>query len=102
MSAQVKQVILAFGLNNKTQGNPTLLTTLVKRLIVIMTATFPSAQVWVPVINRDEGLSHGVKVNIAQLNQIIWKTGQAIPRLQKQLFTTVDDKIHWTEHKRST
>lgn len=99
VSPQVGQVILGFGLNNRTQQNPALLTSLVKRLIMVTKATFPAARVQMLIVNRDEGLSHGVKVNIAQLNKIICETGMTIPGLQKQLFATVDDKINWTEPK---
>lgn len=57
-STQTSHVILSFGLNNKMQSNPILLGKLVKRLVVIASATFPFAKIWIPVINCKEGIPH--------------------------------------------
>lgn len=66
-SSRVSKVILSFGLNNRRMGNADLLRRELHTLIETAEATFPLAQVLVPVINHAGGLPDNIKSNIQTL-----------------------------------
>lgn len=96
VSPAVQNVLLSFGLNNRDQGNPSLLSEQLKRLITVAKATFPHATIGIPVLNYSHRFPKNTKDNIETLNFCIRQTGASIPPLPHALFDTIWDKIHWT------
>lgn len=96
MSPGTQHVILSFGLNNREQGNPTVLGKSVERLQGAACQTFPNAVIHFPLINYDKTLSGKVVENIKTLNNIFEKTARSIPLLPWEAFKTEMDKVHWT------
>ncbi|KAJ4946548.1 hypothetical protein JOQ06_024213, partial [Pogonophryne albipinna] len=95
-SPMVQQVVLAFGLNDREQGNPTLLESNFLKLWRAAKDTFPNATIHVPIINISAEAPPRHKENIRGLNHIIFRTGQSIPKLRRSAFATVEDKVHWS------
>ncbi|GLD71317.1 uncharacterized protein AKAME5_002263800 [Lates japonicus] len=95
-SPETNIVILSFGLNNRNQGNPTLLRQAVTRLIKTAKDTFPFAKIYIPLISFSEHLHIMVQRNIRELNHILKESDHHIPRLPHPSFKTNMDRIHWT------
>ena len=95
-SADTQTLILSFGINNKDQGNPTLIRKQLSRLLGAAMDTFPNATIHIPIINFSQDLSNRHKVNLNGLNKLIKDTGRSIPPLQKTNFATGRDWLHWT------
>lgn len=96
-TSTVQKVILNFGLNNRDQRNPSLLTEQLKRMIQAAKATFPKASLYIPVINFNPKLHSTTKQNIETLNFLIRDSGLSIPPLPGPSFSTTWDRIHWTQ-----
>ena len=83
-SDEVERVILSFGINDNHWGNTSLLDSSPRKLWIAARATFPHAQIHIPVINASIGLSNTHRSNINTLNQLIKATPnqnpQALPR----------------------
>jgi len=95
-SPSTNTVILHFGLNDKSRSNPTLLIQDLRRLLTAAAATFPYADIRMPIINISPKLDRIEKRNLEQINQLIGQNRNAIPSLAKRLFNTTNDGIHWT------
>lgn len=96
VSLGTQHVILSSGLNNREQGNPTILGKSVEQLQGAARQTFPNTVIHFPLINYDKTLPGKVVENIKTLNNIFEKTGHSIPLLPWEAFKTEMDKIHWT------
>ena len=94
----VERVILSFGINDKHRGNASLLDGSLRKLWQAAKATFPNAQIHIPVINTSNGLSVTHRSNMSTLNQLIKRIPSHIPRLSNSQFHTETDNIHWTTH----
>lgn len=92
----VSMVILSFGINNRRKSNPSLLKNELRSMLNAAADTFPQAQILMPVINFSERLPGFMRTNLSTLNYLIRETGKQIPRLEKKLFATDPDGIHWT------
>lgn len=95
-SPRTQKVLLSFGLNDRTQGNPSLMSNTLTRLIGAAQSTFPNATIHIPLINYNTQLPTKAKGNIETLNTIIKETGKSIPALPRAHFQTLPDYIHWT------
>lgn len=95
-SPEVQAVLLSFGINNRERSNPTLTRKEINRLLGMAQATFPYAKVYIPMINYSKQLPQTMIQNIKTLNTTIINSNQHIPRLQRSLFNTTMDNIHWT------
>lgn len=95
-SEQVSKVILSFGLNNRNQGNPSILKKYLRGMLTTAKNTFPQAEVFIPVINISQNLPENIRQNVGILNHLIRGTGRQIPRLARKSFRTQIDEIHWT------
>lgn len=93
---EAQHVVLSFGLNNREQGNPTILGKGVERLQGAAHRTFPNAVIHFPLINYNKALPAKVIENIKTLNNFFEKTGLSIPLLPWEKFKTETDLIHWT------
>lgn len=93
---EVQIVILNFGLNNRKQGNVTILNKTVERLSGAAILEFPSALIFFQLINYDKKLPTHVRENLDFLNEILKQKTQHIPLLPAKSFRTVQDNIHWT------
>ena len=94
----VERLILSFGINDKQRGNASLLDSSLRKLWLAAKATFPNAEIHIPVINTSDGLSVTHRSNISTLNQLIRRIPSHIPRLSNSQFQTETDNIHWTAH----
>lgn len=73
------KVFLSFGLN-RNQGNPSILDDDLKGMLSAATATFPQAQIFIPLIRYSERLSKKkLQANIKTLNDLIKNTGHQNP-----------------------
>ena len=91
-----ERVILSFGINDKHRSNTSLLDNSLRKLWLAARATFPHAQIHIPVINTSNSLSNTHRANINTLNQLIRATPDHIPRLSRDQFHTEADNIHWS------
>ena len=92
----VERVILSFGINDKHRSNTSLLDNSLRKLWSAARATFPHAQIHIPVINTSNSLSNTHRANMNTLNQLIRAIPDHIPRLSRDQFHTDADNIHWT------
>lgn len=96
-SNETQIVILSFGINNREQGNYSLLKHYINHLQKAAQDTFPFAKIYIPLINFSTDLEPNIRNNIRALNLIIRTTmNQHIPRLEYSKFETGKDNIHWT------
>ncbi|KAG9260799.1 hypothetical protein AMEX_G25721 [Astyanax mexicanus] len=95
-SPDTQKVILSFGINNRSQSNPTLLKKQLSRLLGTAESTFPNAVIYIPLINYDNQLPSTTKDNLLLLNKLIKITGRSIPAIPRKDFATTQDGIHWT------
>lgn len=95
-SPNTKTVILHFGLNDKSRGNPTLLEQGLKRLLATAKNTFPYAEIRIALINISNTLGRRERDNLHLINLVIKRTPNHIPRLGMRVFSTTGDGIHWT------
>ena len=96
VSHTVVKVLLSFGLNNRTQGNASLLKKDLDGMLEAAKIAFPQAEIFVPLINMSENLPRQFRAKINTLNYLIKDTGHHIPRLERESFSTGSDNIHWT------
>ncbi|MGL5564576.1 MAG: hypothetical protein ACRDCE_07620 [Cetobacterium sp.] len=92
----VRQVILAFGLNDRQQGDRDLVKGNLEGLREVAIRTFPRAEIHIPLINVCQGLPRAEIENVAALNRVIQGFSRSIPLLPADHFKTVKDKVHWT------
>lgn len=96
-SPAVKNVILAFGLNNRRDGDPTLLRKWINTLVSVAEQTFPCAKVVMPVMNLVQRWLEKKRKNLGILNNVIKETGKFVPPLPDRHFATAADGVHWSE-----
>lgn len=89
-------MILNFGLNNREQGNVTILSKIVERLAGATKLAFPAAVIFFQLINYDQKLPKHAKEYLDFLNDIFKQKTQHIPLLPPKSFRTIQDHIHWT------
>lgn len=58
---------------------------------------FPYSEIWIPLINFSPTLQPIERANLTILNQHIEKNMPYIPALDKNLFNTTTDGLHWTK-----
>ena len=96
-STVVEKVILAFGLNNRSNK---VKQTSVKQLQAAVRAAklkFPRAAIWIPVINYSHFLPHHEQQQLIHLNDYIRQNLKHIPKLPNVSFWTESDNVHWTK-----
>ena len=91
----VTQVILSFGLNNRTSPSAYAFPQ-ADVMIRRARAVFPRASIAVPLINVDPVLPAVQVNNIARLNAFLASHTTVVPLLPAALFRTQVDNIHWT------
>jgi len=94
---ETKLIIMNFGLNDREQGNVTILSKMVERLLGVLESPFPSFTVFFQLINYDRRLPTWAKENLDFLNKILMEKTQHAPLLPAKSFKTVEDCIHWTK-----
>ena len=95
-SPNTQKVILSFGLNHRDDSNASLLEANLATMVAKARATFPYAQLYIPLLNFNRTLPVEVKRRIQLINSAIWKTNLSIPALSVSKFRTTADKVHWT------
>jgi len=92
----VEKLVLAFGINCRaqraTQTSIKQLQSAVKEAI----KQFPTAEIWIPLINYSSLLPPEERNTIQLLNVHIKRNMPYIPILPRDLFQTEVDTIHWT------
>lgn len=91
-----EQVVLTFGLNDRTNNNTVTLGKILERLIEAAKGAFPGAKIYVPMINFDQTLPGNKKANLRSLNKFILESGCSITLLPGEQFGVGEDKLHWT------
>lgn len=92
----VEKIVLSFGINCREQRAKE---TSVKQMQAAVKAAkkhFPSAEIWIPVINYSPHLPSGERTSLHMLNAHILKNMPFIPALRSTEFHTEKDRIHWT------
>lgn len=98
ISTEPDHVILAFGLNNRTQKNKRTPVTQLTAAVQAADDKFPHSTVWVPLINHSSLLPQWESHNVNCINQQIKLNCLYIPLLPaKQFSTEKKDNIHWTK-----
>ena len=95
-SPVVTSVVLSFGINDKETANPSLLAKSLGSLYNAAKLAFPSAVVYMPLLNCSDALPPHIQHNVSHLNELIKSHNSFIPRLSKQQFQTTQDNVHWT------
>ena len=93
--SQVKQVVLSFGLRDRSTTPDTSILQ-ARAMLSRASATFPHASIWVPLINTDPGLPQTERDNVTRINQSLIATAHTIPLLPERLFHTEADHVHWS------
>lgn len=93
---RVEKIILAFGLNNRTQRAKDTAVKQLQRALRMCKLKFPCAQIMVPEINFSSSLPLQEKRRLTHLNSHITALDNHIPALQEDDFTTERDLVHWT------
>lgn len=92
----VEKIVLAFGINNRQQKGKETCIKQLQAAICNAKRRFPYAEVWVPLVNYSRRLPYDQQVTLQTLNAHISRHTGCIPALDKDLFTTDTDDIHWT------
>lgn len=93
----VTNLILSFGLNNRSQRDKTVAVTELKRALRAARVKFPDADIRIPVINFSSALPQPEKDTLLHLNDFISGLKEHIPALPDEVFITGRDDIHWTD-----
>lgn len=93
----VTNMILSFGLNNRSQRDKTVSVTELKRALRAAQEKFPGADIRIPVINFSSALPQPEKETLLHLNDFISGLKEHIPALPEEDFATERDDIHWTD-----
>ena len=91
----VKQVLLAFGFQNRSTVTDTAIEQ-ARTMHVRATTAFPHASIWIPLINTAPGLPREEKDNVVRLNHFFTTISSTIPLLPEHQFQTTADHIFWT------
>lgn len=94
--AQVERVVLAFGLNNRTQQFRVTAIKQMQRALKMAKTMFPQARIWIPLINFSRSLKLQEQLTLTAMNDHIQKHITHIPLLPAQRFLVESDGIHWT------
>ena len=97
VTAEVEQVILAFGLNNRSQREHKLTRQHLLAAVKAADETFPHADVWVPIVNFSKLLPKNEQRSLTYLNGQIRRNCLSMPCLPTSRFHTLNDNIHWTK-----
>jgi len=95
-SLLVKNVILSFGINNRTQKPDETSIKQLQELLVVASRKFPRAVVRVPQINFSSQLPTKEKLMLSHINTYIESCREYIPSIPPVEFITQADNIHWT------
>lgn len=98
VSPLVLKVILSLGLSDRAQTNPSLMESNLKRLWRAARASFPNAQLHMPLVNYSPALPRREIRSLSLLNRLIRGTLEFIPRLPFFLFDTLRDQTSWSSH----
>lgn len=93
----VEKVLLSFGINSKGQKPKQTLIEQVQTALRTAKKCFPSAEIWIPLINFKPNLTTREQDNPTQLNSHIQKNIPFTPPLDQALFQTTQDDVHWTK-----
>lgn len=93
----VTNLILSFGLNNRSQRDKTVAVTELKRALRAARVKFPDADIRIPVINFSSALPQPEKDTLLHLNDFISGLKEHIPALPDEVFIAGRDDIHWTD-----
>lgn len=94
---KVTTVILSFGLNDKETSNFNLIKNSIETLLTVAEKKFPNAVIYMPLINYSNHLPPQTQKNIDMINDIMKSKNFFIPKLDRPLFKTTPDNIHWTQ-----
>jgi len=93
---QVDKLVLAFGINCRAQRARATSIKQLQSAVREAKKQFPTAEIWIPLINYSTLLSQGEQNTIQILNAHIKRNMPYIPLLPRDLFHTETDTIHWT------
>ncbi|KAL2077891.1 hypothetical protein ACEWY4_025576 [Coilia grayii] len=93
---QVQTVIISLGINSKQQKPKETTVKQIQKAIKKAKETFPTANIYIPIINFSKTLPTPEITNLRLTNDYIKRNHQYIPPLPDRDFTTDRDHIHWT------
>ena len=96
VDTKVEKIVLAFGLNNRTQRLRISAMRECARLSQVTQERLPEAQLWIPLINIPQSLPEGEKIFLDELNNYIEENYSFIPLLPEEQFQVESDGLHWT------
>ena len=96
VGTKVEKIVLAFGLNNRTQRLRISAMRECARVSQVTQEKLPDAQVWIPLINIPQSLPEGEKIFLDELNNYIEENYSFIPLLPEEQFQVERDGLHWT------
>ena len=96
LSSAVRKVVLAFGLNNRSQKVEETTIKQLQKAVKVAKVAFPLAQIYVPLINFSRALPRLEQANLCRLNKYIAANCNSFPELPMTAFTTDSDQIHWS------
>lgn len=96
MTNKVDKVILAFGINNRTQKVKQMAIKQLQRIYKAAKYWFPYAEIWIPLMNSSRSLPLQQQEALERLNAHIQAHMGFIPLLPSQDFKVDRDMIHWT------
>lgn len=92
----VTKVVLSFGINDRSYDSTELVGNWIRKTLTAAEATFPNAQIYIPVINYHGFLPKRQIAKLKQINTHIINTKKMLDPLPSQLFHTGSDLTHWT------
>lgn len=96
-SVQVEKLVLSFGVLHMDQDPKRTAVKQLQRALKMAKDKFPSAEIWIPLINFSDNLDPECQDNLTELNRHIQANMPFIPKLPADVFQTTADNIHWTK-----
>lgn len=94
---KVEKLVLSFGINCRSQKAKETAVKQLQGAIREAKKRFPHSEIWIPLLNYSLALPTLEKTTLNILNQHIQKNVPYLPTLNRDLFNTTNDMIHWTK-----
>ena len=91
-----KEVVISVGITHRGHKPKETSIKQLQKALRMAKITFPSATIWIPIINYSSNFSMAEQDNLRVLNTHIEANMNFIPPLPDQNFATVKDNVHWT------
>ena len=93
---QVQVLILSVGLYNRDEDADSATIEQLRSMHEKASCAFPSAEIWIPIINFSPRLSTAQKNKLHKINLYIQQNFSFLHPLPQELFHTQKNNIHWT------